>query len=256
MTTADLHAACDAAWAEVPFADGGSVRPITADCMDAVGDAAGVAWDTFGEWPHDVGTATTSAELTVQAVLGVTSPQNLDLDALLGPGAPPAWREDLLLRADALATTPTVDALYFDTLYRDVHRITYDADATWLMAIGGGHLVVGPLAVEAGPDNPLPFAYAPFAVAAVLVHELAHITYRDAHDDCDGASCDASPDGAYGVSAWWTWVYLDQHRELLANAACTQVIDALWDACTRIADTEGFVPCSDQALHADCWDDP
>jgi hypothetical protein len=80
-------------------------------------------------------------------------------------------------------------------------------------------------------------------VGSTLVHEASHST-APSHIECPmGASCDPSPEGAYGIGATWAYLWLQVNGGAVDEGDARTAEEWIRFTCYHLLDRSGFAPC-------------
>lgn len=235
----------------------GKVLALSRECSSALGDRFAVDWDSFEESPHEIPVAATTAELVIGGFYSAAGPGNSTRAAILAPGCPSELGAILMGLADdaSLSSDNEGGELWFLFLDQGVSSTRRDASLASLMRYDDGAVLIGDLAQE-DDENPWTVGWSAPSVASGLVHEAAHGSVLEYHVPCEESAaeleCDADPEGAYGVQAWWLYIWLTTNGTAADLGVCVEMVELLDDVCDRILDHREFVPCQplDDALGA------
>lgn len=220
---------------EFPFSGGDAFVGVSERCAEALGDAIGLDWDSFGDEPHAFVEVTTSAELVVGGVAVLVAYGNALEVAEHAPLADELdqVRSELGGEGGAL---PEEVWFAFVQKWVTVVRFSPGLDKTMTRSPDDGVVSVAEL------DE---LGIGPVSVALALIHESSH-GFLPNHVPCSPTSeytCDDDPTGAYGAGVIWGYNWLTCNRALLDLGTCITTETTIRNQCGHIAGRDAFTPC-------------
>lgn len=233
------------------FASMPGSEQVAARCSEAVANALGLKWSSFGDAPREFEVPDSRAEGVVAGALVALDAGSLDIDTIASEG-PEGFAAQFLPASEESEGIGGAWLSWVASASTSVQGWE-DAEPDLDMAYRGGVILVGDILDQDPPaDNtviwtagmnalPLP------AVMAVLSHEASHAVYG-AHIECEdpgisGAACDQDVNGAYYTGAVWLRGWIDAYAPDADSRVC---VDSWWflsDTCRHINDRDGARAC-------------
>jgi hypothetical protein len=255
MDYAHLREVCGAGVERPALTFGGDAysTQVGGACIDAVGAALNVDWDSFGGAAAPFTSPSDPGQLIVAGALVLVGHAGALLAEWSAAADTPEALEMAFRELREGSEGEDVGALWYGLAEEEVTSLRYEPDLPVLASMSDeGVLSIGNIAGIAGAGELYGGApLLPVEVAYALAHEVAHGVYPG-HVECadpeDGTECDSSAEGSNGSAAWWGYHWSLASQDQIGFASCDALRFRVWEACHLINDTVGFPPCEAHSL--------
>lgn len=223
---------------------------ISAECSESLGDAIGLDWVSFSDQPHGFEVAQTNSEFVIGGLfLLISSRMGTIGDISHNQSTPQLLVEELL----SLQSTndynngDSANIFWFGSVSDRIDKTIYSENLNSLASYSDSKktLSISNLSTE-------PTRGSAVETAGYIVHEASHGFMPD-HVDCylgDGR-CDSTPNGAYGLQAWWQNSWLKENHSSIPTPDCRAANDNILNMCESILDTDSYEPCTINESYCD-----